>query len=78
MLFIAEEASLTSERLAGERGVVRNWQHSIYTRQGRRMRGATHPSIAPTGTISIPANAWASVEPRRAASRRMGGAVLLV
>ena len=63
MRFIAEEALLTSEQLAEARGVFGNWEYSIYARQGRRMRNATHRSIAPTGTIGILANASASIEP---------------
>jgi ribonucleoside-diphosphate reductase alpha chain len=32
MQFVAEEALLTSEQLAEERGVFRNWEYSIYAR----------------------------------------------
>jgi ribonucleoside-diphosphate reductase alpha chain len=70
MQFVAEEALLTSEQLAQERGVFPNWEHSIYARQGRRMRNATHTSIAPTGTISILANTSASIEPLYALAYR--------
>jgi len=62
MKFINEKSADVSEQLAQERGVFPNWKKSIY-HHVRPMRNATRTSIAPTGTISIIANASSSIEP---------------
>jgi ribonucleoside-diphosphate reductase alpha chain len=62
MKFINDKSADVSEQLAEERGVFRNWKKSTY-HHVRPMRNATRTSIAPTGTISIIANASSSIEP---------------
>ena len=62
MRFVSEESRQASELLARERGCFPNWAKSIHYPQ-REMRNATCNSIAPTGTISVIANASYSIEP---------------
>lgn len=62
MKYINDKSADVSEALAGERGVFPNWKNSIYHHL-RPMRNATRTSIAPTGTISIIADASSSIEP---------------
>lgn len=62
MKFVQQKAVSSSEELARERGCFPNWyKSSFYPDQLRR--NATLLSIAPTGTISIIANASSSIEP---------------
>lgn len=62
MQFIQQRANEASAELAKERGVFNNWTKSIYY-PTQPMRNATRTSIAPTGTISIIADASSSIEP---------------
>jgi ribonucleoside-diphosphate reductase alpha chain len=62
MKFIREHSIKTSASLAVQRGTFPNWNHSVYA-PGLRLRNATVNSIAPTGSISLIANASSSIEP---------------
>jgi ribonucleoside-diphosphate reductase alpha chain len=62
MQFIQQKAIEASESLAKERGCFPNWEKSVLY-PNKPMRNATVLSIAPTGTISIVADASSSIEP---------------
>lgn len=68
MAFIRNAAYEQSMNLALQRGVCPAWNGSDHQRQGRKMRNITCLSIAPTGTISILADASPSCEPLYALS----------
>ncbi|MDP3733906.1 MAG: adenosylcobalamin-dependent ribonucleoside-diphosphate reductase, partial [Nanoarchaeota archaeon] len=63
MSFIKETAYEKSMELARQRGTCPAWEGSEHQRYGRKMRNMSCISIAPTGTISILANASSGCEP---------------
>jgi ribonucleoside-diphosphate reductase alpha chain len=62
--FITHEARLKSQQMAAERGPFPAFAESRYAEMGEpQMRNATVTTVAPTGTISMVANASSGCEP---------------
>ena len=71
MKFINDEARKTSNEIALKRGSFPNFEKSVWGKDKKTAKGtrnATVTTIAPTGTISIIANATSGIEPLFAVS----------
>lgn len=63
MRFLFEEADKASQTLAEKRGVFPYWKGSEFEKQGKKRRNSAVVTIAPTGTISMIAEASGGLEP---------------
>lgn len=53
----------TSEKLAAEKGVFPRWKESSFKKKGMKVRNVAITTIAPTGSISMLADASSGIEP---------------
>lgn len=63
MKFINEKAHAASIKLAESRGVFPAWDVSVFAGTDKRLRNMAITTIAPTGTISMLADASSGIEP---------------
>ncbi|MFA5828611.1 MAG: adenosylcobalamin-dependent ribonucleoside-diphosphate reductase [Candidatus Shapirobacteria bacterium] len=63
MKFIEEKAKKATVELANQRGVFPSWPMSVYSGTDYRPRNMALTTIAPTGTISMIADASSGIEP---------------
>ncbi len=63
MKFIQESSKEASSLLATKRGNFPNYEYSVYAKDKKPMRNATTTTIAPTGSISMIADASSGIEP---------------
>ncbi|WP_035587970.1 vitamin B12-dependent ribonucleotide reductase [Hippea jasoniae] len=63
MRFIQETSKKASSELAEKRGNFPNYKYSVYAKDEIPMRNATTTTIAPTGSISMIADASSGIEP---------------
>ena len=63
MKFISEAAKKASQELARERGVFPEWENSVFVGTSYQPRNMALTTIAPTGTISMIADASSGIEP---------------
>lgn len=63
MKFISDEAKVATQALAIDRGVFPEWERSVFGKTNYRPRNMALTTIAPTGTISMIADASSGIEP---------------
>ncbi|HOY61256.1 MAG TPA: adenosylcobalamin-dependent ribonucleoside-diphosphate reductase [Candidatus Woesebacteria bacterium] len=63
MKFVSESAKKASQELAKERGVFPEWENSVFAGTSYQPRNMALTTIAPTGTISMIADASSGIEP---------------
>ncbi len=63
MKFISDSAKKATQELARERGVFPEWENSVFVASNYRPRNMALTTIAPTGTISMIADASSGIEP---------------
>lgn len=61
--FIQEESWQMSMDLANEKGAFPRWKESAFAKQGKKVRNVAITTIAPTGSISMLADASSGIEP---------------
>jgi ribonucleoside-diphosphate reductase alpha chain len=63
MKFVGEKAKEATQELGKERGVFPEWENSVFAGTDYRPRNMALTTIAPTGTISMIADASSGIEP---------------